>query len=241
MPLAGGWNCRFMATTRSLSRGRSWAPIPRSPAGWTVARLCRASPMSTPCALSRRSPNNRRAGLVTMATPCPHPDRSAAFARVCDAGVHCATCRDPAEREWRASLCAVLRCPDGAPDFACPRGKPWGGRPDPARASGALQHPSADSPATGAAGVAEAAAPDTTAALAGKRAADLLSARLAVCHSCDEFNGATCERRFPRGCCLSSWQAWLAAKASRCPHAAGPKWPTDGPAGRDSVHPLPRT
>jgi hypothetical protein len=200
------------------------------------------------------------------------------LARVCDAGVHCATCRDPAAHAWRASLCAVLRCPAGAPDFACPRGKPWGWRPDRAPASGALQHTSPDSPATGAAGVPEAAAsageavapelpaPDTAVpALASvfdksladfvtERAlpistslpqditmADLLSARLAVCHSCDEFNGATCERQFPRGCCLSSWRAWLAAKASRCPHAAGPKWPPAGPAGPDNVRPLPPT
>jgi len=197
-----------------------------------------------------------------MAKQHPHIDRSAAFAWVCDAGAHCATCRDRAASAWRASLCAALPCPPGAPDFACPRGKPWGWRPAPAPASDVPQRAAPPSPAAGAAGVAESAAPageaiaselpapDTAAAALSSvfdksladfvpervlpistslpqdmPAADLLPARLAVCHSCDEFNGATCEQKFPRGCCLSSWQAWLAAKASRCPHADGPKWP----------------
>jgi hypothetical protein len=173
-----------------------------------------------------------------MAKPRHHPDRSAAFAQVCDAGVHCATCRDLAASAWRASLCAALPCPAGAPDFACPRGKPWGWRPDAARTSDGSQREASGSSAVAGEGAPQSAAsageaiapelpaPDTAAAaLAGVLTADLLPARLAICHSCDEFNGATCEQQFPRGCCLSSWQAWLAAKTSRCPHADGPKWP----------------
>jgi hypothetical protein len=175
---------------------------------------------------------------------------------VCYRKLRCGVCRDLSRTTTRTTWERFFDCPPGGPDWQCPHGKPWGWQPPspptlalhghPPRADQeslsrppAAQASAADEPTTGAAGVAESAAPDTAAAaLAGVPMADLLPARLAVCHSCDEFNGATCERRFPRGCCLSSWQAWLAAKASRCPHADGPKWPPAGPAGHDSVHPL---
>lgn len=48
-----------------------------------------------------------------------------ALATLCNSNVHCPTCRDPSQTEWRASLAQVYRLPHDAPDFECPRGKPW--------------------------------------------------------------------------------------------------------------------
>lgn len=45
---------------------------------------------------------------------------------LCDMEYGCETCRDPAETEWRQSLGVAYELPPGAPDFVCPRGKPWG-------------------------------------------------------------------------------------------------------------------
>lgn len=50
-----------------------------------------------------------------------------ALSNLCENVGHCRTCRD---REgggaWRVSLGKVFGLPTGAPDFECPRGKPWG-------------------------------------------------------------------------------------------------------------------
>lgn len=45
---------------------------------------------------------------------------------LCDVEYGCETCRDPSQTEWRQSLGVAYELPPGAPDFACPRGKPWG-------------------------------------------------------------------------------------------------------------------
>lgn len=45
----------------------------------------------------------------------------------CASGVHCETCRDLAGgRAWRLRLSRTFLLPGGDPDFACPRGRPWG-------------------------------------------------------------------------------------------------------------------
>lgn len=49
---------------------------------------------------------------------------------LCDAGVHCPTCRDPGAAEWRASVRYAFDVPAG--EWECPRGLPWGhGSPGP--------------------------------------------------------------------------------------------------------------
>jgi len=36
-----------------------------------------------------------------------------------------------------------------------------------------------------------------------------------ICRECDEFNGSICERQFPKGCCLCTWQSFL--ERGTCP------------------------
>lgn len=51
----------------------------------------------------------------------------------------------------------------------------------------------------------------------------LADVRSVACRTCEEFNGAACELRFPDGCCLARWTAWVGSPASACP-AQPPKW-----------------
>jgi len=46
---------------------------------------------------------------------------------------------------------------------------------------------------------------------------ELAAARLALCKTCDEYNGNLCERQFPAGCCRCKWLAFTRAPASECP------------------------
>ena len=56
--------------------------------------------------------------------------------RHCLAGGHCRKCRDLlGGRPFRIDLAGNFALPDGAPDFDCPHGKPWGFLP-PARGLG---------------------------------------------------------------------------------------------------------
>ena len=50
----------------------------------------------------------------------------------CVLEAHCTLCRAfNAGHSWRASLAKVFELPPGAPDFACPHGKPWGWTAEP--------------------------------------------------------------------------------------------------------------
>ena len=42
-----------------------------------------------------------------------------------------------------------------------------------------------------------------------------------ICRECDEFNGSVCELKFPNGCCLCTWQAFL--DHGTCPMTP-PRW-----------------
>ena len=45
----------------------------------------------------------------------------------CHMRVHCGTCRNQeAGRGWREALAKAFELPEGAPDFECPHGLPWG-------------------------------------------------------------------------------------------------------------------
>ncbi len=58
----------------------------------------------------------------------------------CTSGNACRVCRNLAGgREFRESLGRVFALPDGAPDFECPHGKPWGCRGPAAIVSGSQQ------------------------------------------------------------------------------------------------------
>ncbi len=43
----------------------------------------------------------------------------------------------------------------------------------------------------------------------------LAASRLAICSTCDEFNGNLCEVAFPNGCCSCTWAAFL--RGRQCP------------------------
>src|SRR5947207_134916 len=45
---------------------------------------------------------------------------------LCRSRGQCKTCRDPAQRAWRARLAAGFELPADAPDFECPQGLAWG-------------------------------------------------------------------------------------------------------------------
>lgn len=50
----------------------------------------------------------------------------------CKSSAHCRQCRQLEQgRPWRGSLAKAFTLPPGAPDFACPYGKPWGHVPPP--------------------------------------------------------------------------------------------------------------
>ena len=42
-----------------------------------------------------------------------------------------------------------------------------------------------------------------------------------ICRECDEFNGSVCELKFPRGCCVDTWNTFI-LKGS-CP-SPEPRW-----------------
>jgi hypothetical protein len=41
--------------------------------------------------------------------------------------------------------------------------------------------------------------------------------RLAVCATCDEYNGNVCEQLFPTGCCYGKWRRILDEPERSCP------------------------
>ena len=102
----------------------------------------------------------------------------------CRSGTHCKTCRSKiGGRAFRSSIAAYFAVE--TTDWDCPHGRRWDmdGQPEPLPllATSPLQ------------------------LLAGEP----LKRRLDICHQCDEFNGSMCERTFPKGCCLCTWQAFL--------------------------------
>lgn len=108
--------------------------------------------------------------------------------RICDAGVHCESCRDLVDAGWRVSL-----RPD-APDFVCPRGKPWGWKPEPGSAP-------APAPARD-----KWSLVDDAREKARKFACDIAE--------CAQWTGTICEQV---GNCLSSQAALFRAAERRCP------------------------
>ena len=120
----------------------------------------------------------------------------------CRSGTHCRVCRSrSAGMRFRQSVAAYFNLP--ADEWDCPHGHPWG--PDsmavPVRPSEAKDK----------------ARTETAPAKAKDREKIIFDFRHKLCRACDEFTGNHCERQFPDGCCLETWQKFLHGHTDPCP------------------------
>ena len=115
----------------------------------------------------------------------------------CKSGTHCRVCRSrSAGVRFRQSVAAYFNLP--ADEWDCPHGHPWG----------------LDSMAVP---VRPTEAKDKEKDRARDREKIIFDFHHKLCRSCDEFTGNHCERKFPDGCCLETWQKFLHGHTDPCP------------------------